>query len=226
MLLSTPTPEENRRPHVVPLAFWTEYEPDPANPGEMRAVDFVKWGRRGDLHYSANVEKITRLQRPMKMLDDHGRAVPNPVWEAIKDAYMAWKQGQETPANGTPLEAWPALNSAQVKVLREQHYRSVEDVAAMTDAEIPRIRLPGVRQLRDMARAYVEAKKGQAHIEKALAERDAEIADLRNTIAELTAALKQMQQQQAGPRPGDPMAPAAPAPEPPPPQRRGRMGNA
>lgn len=190
-IMDAPPPGEQRRSHVVALGFYTEYEPDPNNPGEMVAKDYVKWGRRGDLQYTINVEKVDRVKKPFKQMEG-GAPMPNPVWEAIRPAYEAWKSGQETPVNGIPLEAWPGLNHTQVRILRESHIRCVEDLAAVTDGDLPKVRLPKMRDLRDRAKAFLVAKEGDAKVEAVLASRDEKIANLEAQLQHAMAALTRL----------------------------------
>lgn len=149
MLLDTPSAAENRRLTVVALEFWRDYEPDRENPGNMRAVDWVRWARRGDLTYATNEDKISRISKPMRAGGEGGGQEENPVWLGIRGAYEAWKSGQETPVDGTPLDAWPALTKVQVEAFRAAQYRTIEDVAEITDGELGRVRLPDMRQLRE-----------------------------------------------------------------------------
>ena len=186
MLMDTLPADAQRRSTVVPIQFWTEYLPD--GNGDFQPVDFVKWGRRGDLMYTQNVDKVSRISQTTRP-QDGSPAMPNPVWDGIRAAYDAWKSGQETPPDGTPLAAWPGVSSTQARVLREAHYRCVEDVAAITDGELGKVRLPDVRGLRDRARAFLDAKGGQEKMTELLSERDAAIAAMRAELDEAKAAL-------------------------------------
>lgn len=192
MLLDTPTPDANRRLTVVALQFWTDYEPDPANPGQMRAVDWVKWAKRGDLSTAANVDKVNRVRQPLKSMLDDGAMEPNPVWIAIEGAYEAWKKGQDVPADGTPLDAWSALSKAQAKAFRDAGFAAVEHIALIEDAQIAKVRLPDVRRIRDLARAYVAHRENNAAVEASLAAQAGEIEALKQQLAEATAALHRL----------------------------------
>lgn len=202
MLLDTPTPDANRRLNVVALQFWTDYEPDPQNPGQMKSVDWVKWGKRGDLH-SANVDKVSRVRLPLKSMLDDGHMEPNPVWIAIEASYDAWKKGQELPADGTPLDAWSALSKAQAKAFKDAGFTAVEHIAAMEDGQIARIRLPDVRRIRGLAQAYVAHRNQSAPVEAALAAQAGEIEALKAQLAEAVGALQSLAAQ-AGPQTMEP----------------------
>lgn len=192
MLLDTPTPDANRRLTVVALQFWTDYEPDPANPGQMRAVDWVKWAKRGDLSTAANVDKVNRVRQPLKSMMDDSTMEPNPVWLAIENAYEAWKKGQDVPADGTPLDAWSALSKTQAKAFRDAGFAAVEHIALIEDAQIAKVRLPDVRRIRDLARAYVAHRENNAAVEASLAAQAGEIETLKQQLAEATAALHRL----------------------------------
>lgn len=191
-LLDTPTPEQNRRLTVTAIQFWTDYEPDPAQPGHVRAVEWVKWAKRGDFNTSNNVEKVARVMRPMKSSLDDGGAEPNPVWLAIKPQYEAWKLGQEVPDDGTPLEAWSALSKAQADAFKGAGFKCIEHIAAMEDAQIAKVRLPDTRRLRDLAKAYVTHRDRNAPIEAALADKDEKIAAMQAQLAEAMAAIDRL----------------------------------
>lgn len=200
-LLTTPAPDANRLPNIVPVEFWTDFAMEN---GEIAAMDYVKWAKRGDYHSTAVVEKVKRLRKPLNMTDDMGNPMPNPLWQVIEPAYLAWKAGQEMPENGTPLESWPMVNKPQIKVLRQAMYRSVEDLASVQDSDLTRIKLPNARELRDRAKQFLQAKQDTAYIDKAMSSRDAELQAMRTQaetdralIAEMAAEMRKMQAQQA-----------------------------
>jgi len=181
--------ETTRAANVVAQEFWKDYKPD--GEGGMKEVHMVRWSRRGDLHYHASIENVARIKRPIRTED--GQEIVTPLWMAIKPAYEAWLAGVEAPVSGTSLEAWPALNKAGVKAFRDAGYKSVEDIEAMTDGDIVRVRFPGVRKIRDLARAYIANKAGSAQIEEMVAKRDAEIDELKALVADMQSALRQAQ---------------------------------
>ena len=197
--------------HVVPIEYWKDFEPDPARPGELREVHMVKWGKRGDLQSYAQVIAISRLQKTMKDAD-HGTAL-DPVWVALKPSYEAWLAGQETPVDGTPLEAWPALTKKQVTAFREQKYRTIEDVAAMAEHNLGQVKMPDVRKIRDMARAWIKNREGSAQVEAMFAEQNEKMAAQNDEMAEMKAQLAKATEALArlGDKPAHaPAPPAAP----------------
>lgn len=192
MLLDTPTQAGNRMLTVTAIQFWTDYEPDPENPAQMRPVDWVKWGKRGQFAGAANVDKVARVMKPLKSMADDGVMDPNPVWVAIEPQYQAWKKGQAAPVNGTPLDAWSALTKAQAQAFRDAGYLAVEHIAGIEDGEMNKVRLPDVRRLRDLARAYVQHRENFAGTELRMAAQDAEIAELKAQLAEAVSGLQRV----------------------------------
>lgn len=184
--------QTERAASVRALEFWKDTKTNPD--GTVREVHWVAWAKIGDMHYhQVNVE-VDRLR---KTRTDDGMERQDPVWLAIQPAYEAWLKGMEAPVDGTSLDAWPALGKRQIKAFREAGYRSVEEIAEITDSDLPRVRIPDIRKLRDAARGYVENKKGSAHIEAAMVARDEEIANLKALVEDMRAALAQASQTNA-----------------------------
>jgi hypothetical protein len=200
-LLDTPSPEANRRPNVAPVRFWTEYRPDPNNPGQIVGRDMVRWSRRGDLTSSAIDEPVARVARPLAESDDTGSPMPNPKWVAIEPAYRRWKAGEEVATSGTPLEAWPAVAKGQLAALKASGIRSVEDLGSLPDGDLERIRLPDARRLRDLAKAFVANAGGIAQVEALMHQRDSQTQQLEAEVAELRAMVQAQREMAAAPQP-------------------------
>lgn len=166
------------KPQIAVLRIWTEYADVPGKPGDTREFHMCEWVKRGG-NGATTCEKIARLEKDQAL------------WPMIEPAYKAWLKGQEEPTTGTALAAWPGVNSAQADRLKLMHIRTVEDVAAMTDADLEKVGM-GARAMRDKARAFIQAKQGDAQIAAALTERDATIADQAAQIAELTATVAEL----------------------------------
>lgn len=161
-----PTPRAN----TILLKARTEYVND--KDGNPVGRDWVEYCAPGQASFAVTSALAHHAKR-------------NPVlWAAIGPAYDAWKSGQEAPAHGTPLGAWPGVNETQAEAIRAIGLRTVEDVAAMTDTIMARIRLPNARSIRDLAQRFITAKDDRA-VEQALADKDREIADLRAKMDQL-----------------------------------------
>ena len=156
---------------VRAIKFWTKYVPQPD--GSTKGVDWVEYAPRGKAKYSVIPDAVSRLQK-----DRSG------IWEALLPSYEAWKRGQEMPTEGTPLAAWPGVSVEQAELLRNADCRTVEEVASLTDALMQRIGLPGLRDIRTNAQAYLTSKDG-SKVVSALAEKDQQIAALQQQMQDL-----------------------------------------
>ncbi len=171
--------QETRRDvaNVIPLRFWSDHERQADGTfKEFVKVEIVKKGSNG----STNVDKISRIQK-------HNA----PVWAAIEPYYVAWQKGQEPPVEGTPLEVCAFVSKGQIDQLKMLHIRSAEDLAEANEPALEKIGM-GARALRDKARAFVSANKGQAVIAEAMASKDAQISTLQQQIADLQAGMAEL----------------------------------
>jgi hypothetical protein len=135
------------------VGFRTEYAPlDPANPLlGMKATEFVDTTSVGNGKYTVTPQRIADAQRST-----------NGMWDVIRPHYEAWKSGQDVPANGTPLAAWPAIRPEQIAVLRQFDIKTVEDLASLTDSILSRPGMTGLRSVRDAAVAWEKSKDTRA----------------------------------------------------------------
>lgn len=160
---------------VVILEFWTDHVPDAE--GNLQSVDWVRWARVGS-NGSTSEDKISRIRKH------------NPtVWQAIQRGYDLWKQGQDLPVDGTPLEAWSGLSKGQVAALKLLNIRSVEDLATVNDATMDKIG-SGSRALREKALKFCEAQQsGVTAMAAKAAAAEATIRQLTERLNELEARL-------------------------------------
>ncbi len=143
--------QQGRMPFIAPEEFWVDYDVLPD--GSRKAVEWVRWVKKGMQTPATIVEKISRLSKPNKA----GQVVPE--WTVLKPYYDSWKAGEAAPVNGTPLAAWPGATPQLVKALNPANIRSIEDLAEMEDSSIVRIGMPGLREKQTQARAFLEAQK-------------------------------------------------------------------
>jgi hypothetical protein len=157
--------------------------------GERVFRDWVIFAPAHAVQSTVNEELVERL-RPKESYrgDDEGlKAVAMRArWAQIEPRYEAWKAGHEIPLSGTPLSTWPGVTDEQVEVLRMSAIRTVEEVAAMTDTQIPRINLPGMRDVRDQARRFLESLDANKAAENAK-RRDEQIEALQDQVKQLLA---------------------------------------
>ncbi len=180
---------------VIPLRYDSRFEMRPVrdargkimqdaegNPRvESQEVHWVKWGKRGDPKHGGE-DRISTVRKDREL------------WPALKPGYEAWLRGQDAPVNGTPLEAWPAMTSAeQIYALKARNIRSVEDMALATDADLDGIGMHA-RKLREAAQYYVKAKD-QAGAAESMRQQKAEVDNLSLRNSELEEQMKAMQEQ-------------------------------
>lgn len=109
--------------------------------------------------------------------------------------WEAFERGSKIEIVGTPLKQWPQVSAGQVRTLASMNIHSVEQLAAVGDANIARVQMS---TLKHKARAWLDAQEGQASLMKTQAElekRDAEIESLKKQvalIAQATTAAKQI----------------------------------
>jgi hypothetical protein len=103
--------------------------------------------------------------------------------------YAAFKSGQELALNGTPLEQWPILKRAQVMEMKAVGFRTVEDIAGMSDLAKQRLGMGGNR-LCELAKSYLDDAQAGALLTKTTAENERHertIAEQNEKIANLSA---------------------------------------
>lgn len=197
-------------PTIFIHKFWTEYKPETVTKtvdgvngkkkeiveptGKLREVDWVAYSPIGSLQKTMNTEAISRLScvQPLS-----GKAAHNPAvmmaharWNAIKPAYDAWKAGREVPLDGTPLAAWNGVSSEQAELFRMKGVRTVEAVAGLTDTHRQTMGIPGLHDIIENAKRFMTAQDKSA-VTTALAQKDAEIAQLRAQMEELIEMVKE-----------------------------------
>jgi len=103
--------------------------------------------------------------------------------------YEAFKAGREAPLEGTPLREWPVsdMMPARVEELAFFNIRTVEELAAVSDAHLQNLGM-GARALREKARRFLEvARTGTGPLERLVAEtlrQKDEIEALKRQLAE------------------------------------------
>lgn len=130
-----------------------------------------------------------------------------PAWEAdyqrFPKHWAMFKAGASEAETGTPLKAWPGITLGQIAELATRNVRTVEQLASMAD--IDTTKFMGSVALRQAARDFIEAAKGNAPLtamRAELMERDAKIAAMEAQMAEFMAmhATKAAAKESAEPR--------------------------
>ena len=166
-----------------------------------------------ELHPRQNENKSAQEGRPIfdeveyimiQTPGDTDNVVHRPVRDLDKQRfaqqYAAWKLNGAQPVDGTPLEQWPGVTRAQVAELAFFGCKTVEQLAAMSDAHAQKFM--GSAALRQRARDYLErAKDGSAVVamRAQLEERSNEIDTLKRQMAEMAAAMAELKKQSAAP---------------------------
>lgn len=125
--------------------------------------------------------------RPVKIVTNEERM----KWP---EQYAKFKAGQEMALDGTPIEEWPRLKKSQVYELKALGFLTIESVAAMNDLAIQRIGMGG-RELKALAAAFLddaERNKLNEQQNAVINRQDAELAALKNQLAQLSAMLTPM----------------------------------
>ena len=102
-------------------------------------------------------------------------------------AWARYVAGEKSAEYGTPLEQWPQITRAQMKEAKYFEIHTVENMAGLSDSHLSRLGM-GFMDLRNKAKAYLDAAAGTAIATKDAAEKarmQSEIDDLKAQIAEL-----------------------------------------
>lgn len=130
-------------------------------------------------------EEFVTITIPGDRNDIIDRPVTDMDRKRFEPLYKAWKSGSGESSSGTPLSAWPGISRSQVEELAFFSVRTVEELAEMADQHAQKFM--GINQLRQRARDFLQAAKGNAHSEKLRAEvteKDNRLATLETTVRE------------------------------------------
>ena len=186
-------------PTIRVLGFKTEYK---VSDGKPKPVDWVLYAPISAPLTMQTWARISDMMPPERDInnDDEGKklAFMRHRWAMIEPAYLAWKQGNDIPVDGTPLSAWAGITPEQVRVLQGQGIRTVEEIAKMTDGAAAKVHLPNVRDMIKQARLFLESADAAVAAQKA-AQQDARIADLEEKLAAAMELLEQNVKPKRGP---------------------------
>ena len=129
------------------------------------------------------------LSVPVERVNDEHRA----RWP---EQYKRFKAGQEMAHEGTPLEMWPAISSkSQVLFLKYHDVFTIEQMATVSDYNLGKLGMGG-RQLRDLAKAYLDAAERNAMTSSLMKDNERlgiELIDAKKQINELKGLISDMQ---------------------------------
>lgn len=171
------------------LGFKTTYKGDKATHWVHLAPSHAEMEKSSTWHM---VERL----RPFETQDESVIKSPSYQamagrWGIIGPKFEAWLEGSEIPEDGTPLAAWGGLTADQAEVFRGLKIRTVEEVSKMQDNILNRIPLPDARKLRSLAQDFLANKDA--------AQKDAELAELREQMAAMQAAMNEQKPKRGRP---------------------------
>lgn len=111
----------------------------------------------------------------------------------FSEQYKHYKAGKSLAESGTPLTQWPSMSAAQVEELKYLGFHTLENLADANDSVVGS--MPGMMNLKQKAKAYLELAKGNAPLEKMnkeLGEKQNQIDTMANQLAELTKKLSEV----------------------------------
>lgn len=118
------------------------------------------------------------------------------TWVAqFKLEYQGFLKGNELPREGTPIRTWGSITREQGTRLIGMNITTVEDLASMPDASLGNIGLDG-RNLRDLAKNFIEAGQGAGGMAKKLADLEQADRDNKATIERMALQLAELKAQQ------------------------------
>lgn len=85
--------------------------------------------------------------------------------------YQQFKSQQEQVEEGTPITEWPPLTKSQALNLKGINIHTVEQLAAVQDNNLANIGM-GARELREKAKAFIEASESTAGLNKLQSENE------------------------------------------------------
>ncbi len=172
------------------------------DPGDEQLLVKFFWHPEQDAEATAKEGRPIFVEKEYIQIQVPGQKdniVVQPAFQEDKDRfprhYAAFKNKDEMPVIGTPLEQWPRITRAQVEELRYFNILTVEQLAELSDANAQNFR--AIQALKREAKAYVDEAKGNAPLAKMAEEleaRDNEIASLRQQMMEMMNDLKELRE--------------------------------
>jgi len=166
-----------------------------------KPTDWVEYAPAHAIGNSTNVARVNDIIPPAEFGDERDpRGIKmshmKALWAQIEPHYEAWKKGADMPESGTPLSAWPGVREEEVFELNKAGLKSVEDVAAMAESSLEKVRLPNAREIRRQANLFLEARDGQEAAQT--------ISDLQERLAASEALIAEMMEKPAPKKRGRP----------------------
>lgn len=172
-----------------------------------------------------------RILKPVAYCRKRAMGDPRTVWDApasdIDKArwpmlWAAYGRGEEEMVIGTPLDSWPLLTREASITLKNWGYKTVEQVAEVTDGALMGMGDGTIRQIlakvRDHAKKFItdqESGAAERRLASELEDRDNQISLLKSQMAQLGAQVERMNVERLA-APVVPTQPTGPGFQPPP----------
>ena len=137
--------------NIYPLKFFTRYSYDGGG-NVTDEVEWCLWGKKGVRNPTTTPQRVKDIKRH------------DAKWAALEPYYRQWKQGKDLAAQGTPLEAWPALSEEERKLLQAEKIYTLEEFASLSDNFVGEISFPGVHKKRDDAKRFIAVRDEQENV--------------------------------------------------------------
>ena len=128
---------------------------------------------------------------PQLDIDAQAGRIPKEWVDKYKEAYKAWKNGQDVPLDGTPIKGWLRVSPAQQEAMISAGVRTVEDLALANDEALRRIGM-GAVELKNIAIAELKAAKDIGPVVRENAALKQEVSLLKGSLSNLTAQVEQL----------------------------------
>lgn len=177
------------------LVFWEDVKPNGIHPGQFNRILMVRISVPGDNKSSSEqwVEEEYPKEYPHPMFG--AIRINKEVNERFGKHIEAYKSNNKMVLEaGTPLEAWPIVNRAQVALLKHNGIHSVEALSGLSDQHISSIGMEG-RTLVQKAKDYLATAKSASELLRDAEEKrklEARFADLEGKYMDLAAALAEL----------------------------------
>ena len=151
------------------------------HPGKSREAGRAVYEEVDYIRIHVPGDKLSVVERPVSEQDAY----------RFQERYNKWKSGQAEAVSGTPLSALPNMTPAKVEEYKYFKIITVEQLAEASDNLGQKFM--SFQQDKQRAKAFIEATKGNAPIEKMneeLQKRDAEIENLKTMVEALQAQAK------------------------------------
>lgn len=139
-----------------------------------RDADFATLQSSGD-QYTNVIHEITP-----DMLERWGESAEH---KHLPKAYMAWKEGRESPVSGIPLKEWPNITPTDIERSLALNIRTVEDWADAPQSALEAFG-SGAQGYKSKAQAYLQAASSHGRIAETITAMQAQMEMMQAQLAE------------------------------------------